>query len=949
VNATSDDGYTPLYYACQNNNYKIAKLLIDKGADTNVKTKNGAFLLSFILKNKNNEIAKLLIEKRAAEAQFTYDSLYISEIKTIEIVNKIIKNDCEKNKILFEPYLPDYNNKNLFHSIINVIKRRGLIAYSLDLDYDIGNKCVLREIYNIFNGITDFTNYNSENITFIVKQANFYNHNDKLIQTKTIGICPLLNGNKTFFVYYIDILNYFEKNKQELKLIKILFEQNYEAKISKKYIYNEIFDYYKNKRKENKLYNNIIYDTPKEHYIKQYKTYDKSQIAYVKTAYRRIKKDTLKNYALFEPEKPKHGYINLIDIIMHGISTQGLTAYAQGYENGDEFGYVMTDKDIEDKFDAADEVVMVEDVENPDGPLIEITIEGRYSTSKAISDLIEITSYLVKLAYLYDKNNNLIQTRTVGISPIGKFYREDDINKEKPLFRKMFWIHYPEVRKLLSSKYAIKKNITDKSKTFDDIFINQNYDSEYYNNPSGYFFDYRMFMVTLSDKFKSNTNNNKYEYPYIKTEAVKTCKLVNTKVYKAENPELFYPEQPSNSFKSLMDFLLWGISNQGLTPYSASPFDVDEESYGVMSVHDVELQMGGGGRVQVIIDGSKHWVEEGYSTSEVTSYIIDELYFYDENNKIIDKRVVGICPVREYYKQDDTERKNPLYKTVFWINYYEAFPLISNFYIYPEFNTQSRTFHEYFFRMEYTSETINETYFCFQNHEDRWRTDKNSVLSALEGKQAAKKFEYLNIDTNKFETCKYIYKKVNKTENPELFYPKYSFSGYKSLIDIILNGIYKYGLSAYNAKKEDIGKEFDAQMTEQEINNQMEAERDWKTTKVGNKILIDKPYRSYEITSYIIKELYLYNENKIIDKRVIGICPVREYYKEDDTEHKNRLYKKVFWIDYNRLIPYINQEYIYPEFNTQSEIWKEYFYKMEYKGEIINEIEISKIAIRDLK
>ena len=278
-----------------------------------------------------------------AEAQFKYDSLYQSEIKTVEIVHKIIKNDCPENKILFEPYLPEDDNKNLFHSITNAIETRELTAYSLDFDYNIGNQCVLSEIYEKFNGISDFTKYNSKNITFIVKEANFYNHNDFLIQTQTIGISPLLSDKETFFVYYKDIKNSFEENKQQQNFIKILFEQNYNAKVKEKYISNGNSDDW---NFEKGVYNNIIYDIPKNIEIKEQKILDLSQISYIKIVYRQIWKDTLENYYLFYPETKEYGY-NLVDIIFFGIHYQGLTPYeARPSDVAEEFDIIATEDEV---------------------------------------------------------------------------------------------------------------------------------------------------------------------------------------------------------------------------------------------------------------------------------------------------------------------------------------------------------------------------------------------------------------------------------------------------------------------------------------------------------------------------------------------------------------------------------------------------------------------------
>lgn len=55
----SSDHASPLYLACKNGHESIAKLLLDNGADRNLKTTNGLSPLAIAYQNGNNGIQKL--------------------------------------------------------------------------------------------------------------------------------------------------------------------------------------------------------------------------------------------------------------------------------------------------------------------------------------------------------------------------------------------------------------------------------------------------------------------------------------------------------------------------------------------------------------------------------------------------------------------------------------------------------------------------------------------------------------------------------------------------------------------------------------------------------------------------------------------------------------------------------------------------------------------------
>jgi len=65
LNATDEDKYTPLHWACMRAHWDVAKYLIEKGADLNVAGGDGGTQINWAVHHDNVEIIKLMVEKGA--------------------------------------------------------------------------------------------------------------------------------------------------------------------------------------------------------------------------------------------------------------------------------------------------------------------------------------------------------------------------------------------------------------------------------------------------------------------------------------------------------------------------------------------------------------------------------------------------------------------------------------------------------------------------------------------------------------------------------------------------------------------------------------------------------------------------------------------------------------------------------------------------------------------
>ncbi len=202
------------------------------------------------------------------------------------------------------------------------------------------------------------------------------------------------------------------------------------------------------------------------------------------------------------------------------------------------------------------------------------------------------------------------------------------------------------------------------------------------------------------------------------------------------NQPLYYPTTRIGDRLSLIDLLIWGVETEGLTPYATD----DDRFTQPIGVTQIDAAFGAGQRTSTYTDENGNEVEtiitEERNTSEVKQYIIKEDWFFDKQYSIMDVRIIGMCPVRFYVKDDmpDAETRHSL---VFWIYFPEARRILANHEVFNEYNDAERnSFDDLFFKRKFNSFITRET----NVHDDRGiREYTIGEESILEGNKIKKK------------------------------------------------------------------------------------------------------------------------------------------------------------------------------------------------------------------
>jgi len=193
---------TPLILAIKNKNTKLAKLLINKGADTNITNRHDLNALFYAVENNNNEIIDLLFEKNPNIDVNTYDdygnSLFDAFDKNnFKVFEKLIDNGIyldvknKKDKTIFEKINYKINNSKTITNELKYLKKliQNGLKYSKEYLDLLNNN--LKRLDRTIDDERNYFNYPQNNYNELIENRNELNN---LIE----------NYKDNYIIYYND-------------------------------------------------------------------------------------------------------------------------------------------------------------------------------------------------------------------------------------------------------------------------------------------------------------------------------------------------------------------------------------------------------------------------------------------------------------------------------------------------------------------------------------------------------------------------------------------------------------------------------------------------------------------------------------------------------------------------------------------------------------------------
>jgi len=177
--------------------------------------------------------------------------------------------------------------------------------------------------------------------------------------------------------------------------------------------------------------------------------------------------------------------------------------------------------------------------------------------------------------------------------------------------------------------------------------------------------------------------------------------------------------------------------------------------------------------------------------------------------------------------------------------------------------------------------------------------------------------------------------------NQPLYFPTKEVDGRYNLVNLMIQGVKDGKLTAYDAKSDD---EFKVPMTYDQVKESFGATT--RTRKVRNvdtgeleEKVVQGEIRSEEVKQFMIKEEWVFDkQTSTMNVRIIGICPIQEFYREEDVNQTQVQRRQVFWIYFPEARDLMAANAVFNPLNTaRNASFDDIFLKRKFNSYIVKE------------
>lgn len=172
------------------------------------------------------------------------------------------------------------------------------------------------------------------------------------------------------------------------------------------------------------------------------------------------------NLAFAQPEERINDRRSLNHIIYDAVKEGSMTGYKD-----EEFMSPMTPEEFS-SFGVRVDTIWVPNPDNTD-ELIPTVVKNEFNPN-------EIIQYRVKEEWFFDKQRSVMDVRIIGIAPLYFMKDETGTIREGVPPQPVFWVYYPEARKVFANQEVFIRGNDSDRRTWDDIFLKRMFASYIY-------------------------------------------------------------------------------------------------------------------------------------------------------------------------------------------------------------------------------------------------------------------------------------------------------------------------------------------------------------------------------------------------------------------------------------------------------------------------------------
>jgi gliding motility associated protien GldN len=199
------------------------------------------------------------------------------------------------------------------------------------------------------------------------------------------------------------------------------------------------------------------------------------------------------------------------------------------------------------------------------------------------------------------------------------------------------------------------------------------------------------------------------------------------------NQPLYFPTKDMDGRFNLVNLFIEGIKNGKLTAYDAKN---DDEFKVPMTFEQVKESFGATTRTQMVRDVDTGELKPKVVTGEIRSeevkqFMVKEEWVFDKQTSTMNVRIIGICPIQEFYREGDVNQESVQRRQVFWIYYPEARDIMaSNEVFNPQNTARNASFDDIFLKRKFNSYIVKEENIYNNRDISQYLSSKDAMLES---------------------------------------------------------------------------------------------------------------------------------------------------------------------------------------------------------------------------